>query len=526
MKRAKQIVIRFLQIYVYLIICTVASGQSQAWEYADSMMQTQEGDSMYQVYLEEAQISDLTDSAEIEADAYFAAMSYFIAQWYVENGEHICTSDRSPTNTMCYNSDWMLSAQSDTLLEGWEMCDGRRPSVIPQCNTDIFFQVPLPDEARPTVAEAPQSGYRFNLDPTNNGLVNSLFPLSVRFAANYHSFELYIDEEDVIIPDILSPIPPSGARSIRINNDHIQGHVNTIRRQFWVDSGTPTYYFSYAFVMEDPDHGDSLNPFFRVVLRDQYCDVVEELCVIANVGDEDVAFVDLPGFDPIVYRQWRCHSFDLTPYTGQPVTIEFTAADCGRAGHFAYAYIADICEECGSYPEIALDSTQYFCLPFPMEFCGDLDLAEDYSFIDLSLEVSQHGDSISAIDSYIYDTITGEFCFEIEVTDVALLDDGGYDVYAIALLINPNGDTIELRSYSATPNTLGSSDNDFFIGDHFPQIELDLFVDCEDSTTYYLSGDYNPFFFEDMILEEGHIVWVMSKLSLKLTIITHSQAIG
>ena len=45
--------------------------------------------------------------------------------------------------------------------------------------------------------------------------------------------------------------------------------------------------------MEDPDHGDTINPFFRVILRDQYCDIVDELCVIANVDDEDVEFVDV-----------------------------------------------------------------------------------------------------------------------------------------------------------------------------------------------------------------------------------------
>lgn len=52
----------------------------------------------------------------------------------------------------------------------------------------------------------------------------------------------------------------------------------------------------------------------------------------------------------ISYLPWGCSSVDLSQYIGQTVTIEFNVFDCIHTGHFAYAYIDDICMGCDNNP--------------------------------------------------------------------------------------------------------------------------------------------------------------------------------
>lgn len=53
----------------------------------------------------------------------------------------------------------------------------------------------------------------------------------------------------------------------------------------------------------------------------------------------------------ISYLPWGCSSVDLTQYIGQTVDIEFAVFDCTFGGHFAYAYIDDICMGCDVNPQ-------------------------------------------------------------------------------------------------------------------------------------------------------------------------------
>lgn len=50
----------------------------------------------------------------------------------------------------------------------------------------------------------------------------------------------------------------------------------------------------------------------------------------------------------ISYLPWGCSSVDLSQYVDSTVTVEFIVFDCIHTGHFAYAYIDDICLGCDS----------------------------------------------------------------------------------------------------------------------------------------------------------------------------------
>lgn len=434
--------------------------QTPAWIYADSMMLTPIGDSMYDYFM--TLPSDFTDSTELTINAYAGAMDYFIGTWYRDFGFITCEPTLEPADTTCHNYHWELSEQSDTILVGWELWDQRR-GMIAACNTEDVNWKPLPLESRPTVSENSSPEYRFNLDPNDNGSI-TLLSTTLRVLANFLSFELYEDEPDVIIPHLISSTPPSGNRSIRINNEHDRFHINSMRRQFEVEEENATYYYSYAFVMEDPNdtaHGPTLNPFFRVVIYDDSCNVLEERCTIANINDEDVDVIHLSGYSPIVYKRWTCDSFQLKEYIGDTITIEFIAADCGLGAHFGYAYVADICDDCSCMPHISFNENETECgIP---DLCGVLTFCDDYEFVDMELEVTQESEIYLSGGDYNYDPATGEFCFDVDTSFFSGLDDGGYDIYAVAYLINPSGDTITVRTLTVNPNSVDSVDNDIFI---------------------------------------------------------------
>jgi hypothetical protein len=237
--------------------------------------------------------------------------------------------------------------------------------------------------------------------------------------------------------------------------------------------------------MEDPAHGADNNPFFRVVLKNDACQVVNELCIIANVQNNSVEVANIVGFKSIIYKQWTCDSFDLTPYIGDSVTIEFIAADCGWGAHFGYAYVADICDDCASMPHIALDTLVPVGCGLP-QFCGTLTFGEDYKFVDLQLDITQMGQILNSSSNYTYDDSTGVYCFDVLPSDTIGLGVGGFDVFGVAHLINLNGDTISVRSLTAVLNTVDTVDNDFF---------LPVESCCPDSLTVgFTSQEFMPVF--------------------------------
>ncbi|MEP6647737.1 MAG: hypothetical protein ABJC12_11670, partial [Saprospiraceae bacterium] len=236
--------------------------QTQAWIYADSMMQTPTGEALYDSYM--ALSSDFTDSIDIAAGAYLSTMTEFMSDWYQVNQPIDCSPDLTFSDSTCYNYHWGLSDQTDTILLGWDLFDGVRRRIY-DCSVENFSYIPLPEGARPTLAENSSPGYRFNLNPNDNSPVSTLFSPGREFS-NYHSVELYIDEPDVIIPQLISSTPPSGSPSIRLNNEHVQFHVSKMSREFRVEESNHTYYFSYAFVMDgvsaeiDPLHPLQTDP--------------------------------------------------------------------------------------------------------------------------------------------------------------------------------------------------------------------------------------------------------------------------
>ncbi|MCO6460385.1 MAG: hypothetical protein J5I59_03210 [Saprospiraceae bacterium] len=429
------------------------------------MMTTPEGQSMYADYLTEAaSILEDTSGTNIEDYATLKTTYYYIDEYYNENG----FPPQAPSNmlSVCYNNDFSMNSQSDTTLIGFTMYDGSSQyAPFSLCETEINW-LPLPANSRPIFSEESNSAYRFNLNPNDNGNINGK-PYS--FFANFHSFELFEDETDYVIPNLVSAIPPSGRKSLKINNTHIKYHVNRLSKKFVVDQDI--YYYSFASIMENPNGHGNQQPYFTVKLKQaETGSVLSSKCYVSDVNNpffDWVPSVSGKSTAPITYRTWTCDTFNLMPYYGDTLQIDFIAADCAYGGHWGYVYLSDLCVPCSQQPSILLDSIGQGCIEDLKKIEGSLHIDSSiYTLINLSLNI-YHNESIVDTISHTssYNTVTGRFLFSIDdVKYNSLTPNTCFDIRAIATLLNPEGDTVTLKSVTANTNTATEFDNDFCTG--------------------------------------------------------------
>jgi len=169
-----------------------------------------------------------------------------------------------------------------------------------------------------------------------------------------------------------------GDKALRINNR--TGHVTTcngdngvdkITKKFEVTSTNRIFSIWYAVVLENPSGHSNSQPFMTMK-----CDLdpISDLCFVAEFLECDSLYANNCEFDSLDVLNWTCHKFRIDPsFIGDPATLEITVADCGLGGHFGYAYIDGICEDCtgSELGEIILDSINYYSCDRTMaRICG------------------------------------------------------------------------------------------------------------------------------------------------------------
>ncbi len=247
---------------------------------------------------------DSLDSLAFDAAAERFVLNYYMAHWYDEMDPDTMGADSS----MCCDSMFTNFEQSDTLMECFHLYDGVRREVS-NCNTNSLSFIHLPEESIPD--PAPDPLFEFNFNPNDNG-----DPLTINdfSGANFHSFELFIDEDDGNIPDFINAVPPSGNRSVKINNDHTSFHVNRMERTFKVEDTDSLYTVSTALVLEDPGHSSDRQPFATIKFRDNSGSIIHSLCYVASSADPTFNVVQPPGQGTQGYRIGNAMSliFQLT----------------------------------------------------------------------------------------------------------------------------------------------------------------------------------------------------------------------
>lgn len=158
---------------------------------------------------------------------------------------------------------------------------------------------------------------------------------------------------DPVVPGLLTT--QFGNNSLRINSNinlaggncsNFGAQVDKASTTFTVDAQSSILRFSYAVVMENPNHAlnNGQNPFFTARVRDNVTNVVQQICF--DPSQNNMLQSAASCASPILWLPWRCQTFDLSQSIGHQVTLEFIVADCGQTGHYGYAYIDGICVGC------------------------------------------------------------------------------------------------------------------------------------------------------------------------------------
>lgn len=174
-------------------------------------------------------------------------------------------------------------------------------------------------------------------------------------------------QTDALVPAITQVSPYGGLYSVMLGDStQVNYGVAILSKTFLVKPGNTDFTYQYAVVLENPySHGYYQQPFFEVALLDQNGDTIPSCGTyfVVSSGGQLAGWnpVFVPpngsiGGDTAYYKNWTVVSFPLKKYMGQCITIVFETGDCGKGGHFGYAYVDASCS-----PLEILSSSKSFC---------------------------------------------------------------------------------------------------------------------------------------------------------------------
>jgi gliding motility-associated-like protein len=136
-------------------------------------------------------------------------------------------------------------------------------------------------------------------------------------------------------------IPTGYKYSARLGNDNTGAQAEGLSYTLTVDANNSLFIYKFAVVLEDPNHSEPEQPRFQIRVKDQLDHVIHS-CTEYTV----IAAASIPNFQSngyVRWRDWTTVGLDLSPYTGQTVTIELMTGDCSQGGHYGYAYFVAQC---------------------------------------------------------------------------------------------------------------------------------------------------------------------------------------
>ncbi len=146
----------------------------------------------------------------------------------------------------------------------------------------------------------------------------------------------------------LPTVPRGEVASVRLGNWEINAKAESITYDILIDSSATILLLKYAVVLQDPNHGYSEQPRFRLELLDQNGSVIDPTCGVAdfvpgtNTQDWHVYG---SGYDIVKWKDWTTMGLNLSPYIGQTIKVRFTTYDCNASGHYGYAYFTLDCAQ-------------------------------------------------------------------------------------------------------------------------------------------------------------------------------------
>ncbi|MBF6640259.1 T9SS type A sorting domain-containing protein [Flavobacterium sp. J49] len=312
---------------------------------------------------------------------------------------------KTPSQTImqtCVNGDF----ESNTA--GYSFWSDAYPQ--PATGTGFFQSCSMPTAATATNMVTPS---------TNN--FGSTITLISSTNAGYQQYDPTLAALGVNVPTINSN---GGTKSIKLNNANGFGSsdVTTMSRYFPVINQA-TIDFNFSLIMDNkPAHGQPIQPFFRVRVYDQFNNIVDEICIIANPDNCLFNTLVIGSNRRVLYTNWICARLNVQDILNQPGRIEFTVSDCEPSAHFGTVYIDNICGFTCAVPQLgalSTDPTNINCPDMtgatPIEVCGTFQPPVNAVVNTISLNILQNNVVIGTMAAPT--TLTAStYCFTVNPT--------------------------------------------------------------------------------------------------------------
>ena len=253
------------------------------------------------------------------------------------------------------------------------------------------------------------------LAPTINNF-NSRATIINSTAPGYVQFDPVLSTFGVNVPTLNYN---GGTQCIKLNNTAAFGSsdVSTVSRYFPVINQS-TIDFNFSLIMDNkPGHAQNIQPYFRARVLDQYNNVVDEFCIIANPVNCLFSAVNVSSDRRILYTGWICARLNVGEILNQPGTIEFSVSDCQPSAHFGTVYIDNICGFTCDTPQLGALNTNPTNLNCPdvnditpIQVCGTYQSPFNSTLSSIVLNITQ-GSSVIATITTPTQLTSNTFCF-------------------------------------------------------------------------------------------------------------------
>ena len=277
----------------------------------------------------------------------------------------------------------------------------------PASGTAFFLSCATP--TAPTVLNA--------VTPANNNL-NAAVTLIDNTSPGYTQYDPTLAGLGVNIPTLF---PSGGNKCIKLNNEQGFGSsdITTVSRYF-PNINQETIDFNFSLIMDNkPAHGQPIQPFFRVRVLDQFNNVVDEICIVANPDNCLFNVIYVSNNRRVLYTDWICARLNVGEILNQPGTIEFTVSDCQPSAHFGTVYIDNICGSVCATPRLGAlntNATNINCPDTigntPIQVCGTFQAPLNATLSSISLDITQNGTVIGTVNAPTQLT-ANTFCFTV-----------------------------------------------------------------------------------------------------------------
>jgi hypothetical protein len=212
-----------------------------------------------------------------------------------------------------------------------------------------------------------------------------------------------------------------GSKCIKLNNEQGLGSSDqTTVSRYFPNINQATIDFNFSLVMDNkPAHGQPIQPFFRVRALDQFGNVVDEICIIANPDNCLFNVIYVNSKRRVLYTDWICARLNVGEILNQPGTIEFTVSDCQPSAHFGTVYIDNICGSVCATPQLGAlntDPTNINCPDMtgstPIQVCGTYQPPVNATLNAITLHITQNGVVVGTINAPTQLT-ANTFCFTV-----------------------------------------------------------------------------------------------------------------